>query len=70
MDTLLGFAVGKDKDLYGPGISKGRETDDCKTKPSMKFGYFEVVSYARKFPYPPSISLLIPFQLEFINKSL
>jgi hypothetical protein len=33
--------------LYAPGIPKGRETDDYKTNSSPKFGYFEVVFYAR-----------------------
>jgi len=33
--------------LHAPGISEGRETEYCKTKTSMKFGYFEVVTYAR-----------------------
>jgi hypothetical protein len=30
-----------------PGILKDRETDNCKTKTSMKFGYFEVAFHAR-----------------------
>ncbi len=33
--------------LYTPGISEGRETEGCKTKTSMKFGYFQVAFNAR-----------------------
>ncbi len=32
---------------YAPGIPKGYETEYCKTKTSMKFGYFQVAFYAR-----------------------
>ena len=33
--------------LYATGISKGLETDGCKTNSSPKFGYFEVAFNAR-----------------------
>lgn len=38
----LGF-----KSLYTPGILKDRQTDDCKTNSSPKFGYFQVAFNAR-----------------------
>ena len=57
--------------LYAPVISRGRKTDDCKTKSSTEFSYFEVAFHASYVvnlvvPYPSFVILGISlYLLEF-----
>ena len=50
--------------LYATGISKDRETDNCKTKASMKFGCFGVAFHAS---YVVSLFMLCIWFLPFYS---
>jgi len=41
------FPCQLNSNLPAPRISKSRETDNCKTKTSMEFGYFEAAFHVR-----------------------